>query len=52
MSAPTDPTVMLLRSFCLSTMGGHYDELMQRAEKDGWSHRPVLRRWCESEASP
>ena len=43
MSAPVDPTVMLLRSFCLSTMAGQYEEVMQRAEKDGWSHRQVLR---------
>ena len=50
MSAPTDPTVMLLRSFCLATMAGQYEEVMQRAEKDGWSHREVLRHLCESEA--
>ena len=36
MSAPTDPTVMLLRSFCLATMAGQYEEVMRRAEKDGW----------------
>jgi len=39
MNAPTDPTVMLLRSFCLATMAGQHEEVMQRAEKDGWSHR-------------
>ncbi len=50
MSAPTDPTVMLLRSFCLTTMAGQYEEVMQRAEEDGWSHRQVLRHLCESEA--
>ena len=50
MSAPTDPTVMLLRSFFLATMAGQYEEVMQRAEKDGWSHREVLRHLCESEA--
>jgi hypothetical protein len=50
MSAPTDPTVMLLRSFCLTTMAGQYEEVMQRAEKEGWSHREVLRHLCESEA--
>ena len=50
MSAPTDPTVMLLRSFCLTTMAGQYEEVMRRAEKDGWSHRQVLRHLCESEA--
>ena len=50
MSAPTDPTVMLLRSFCLATMAGQYEEVMQRAEKEGWSHRQVLRHLCESEA--
>ena len=43
MSAPTDPTVMLLRSFCLATMAGQYEEVMRRAEQDGWSHRQVLR---------
>jgi DNA replication protein DnaC len=50
MSAPTDPTVMLLRSFFLTTMAGQYEEVMQRAEKEGWSHRQVLRHLCESEA--
>ena len=50
MSVPTDPTVMLLRSFFLTTMAGQYEEVMQRAEKDGWSHRQVLRHLCESEA--
>ena len=50
MSTPTDPTVMLLRSFCLATMAGQYEEVMQRAEKEGWSHRQVLRHLCESEA--
>ena len=41
---------MLLRSFCLTTMAGQYEEVMQRAEKEGWSHRQVLRHLCESEA--
>jgi hypothetical protein len=50
MSAPIDPTVMLLRSFFLTTMAGQYEEVMQRAEKDGWRHRQVLRHLCESEA--
>ena len=51
MSAPpSDPTVMLLRSFCLSTMAAQYEEVMGRAEKEGWSHRQVLRHLCESEA--
>jgi DNA replication protein DnaC len=50
MSAQTDPTVMLLRSFCLATMAGQYEEVMRRAEKDGWSHRQVMRHLCESEA--
>jgi DNA replication protein DnaC len=50
MSAAIDPTVMMLRSFCLSTMAGQYEEVMRRAEKDGWSHREVLRHLCESEA--
>jgi len=50
MSAPVDPTVMLMRSFCLATMAGQYEEVMQRAEKEGWSHREVLRHLCESEA--
>lgn len=36
MSASTDPTVMLLRSFFLATMAGQYEEVMQRAEKEGW----------------
>lgn len=51
MSAPTDPTVMLLRSFFLATMAGQYEEVMQRAEKEGWSHRQVMRHLCESEAA-
>ena len=50
MSAAIDPTVMMLRSFCLSTMAGQYEEVMRRAEKEGWSHREVLRHLCESEA--
>ena len=50
MSAPTDPTVMLLRSFCLTTMATQYEEVMRRAEKEGWSHREVMRHLCEGEA--
>ena len=50
MSAPCDPTVMLLRSFFLATMASQYEEVMLRAEKEGWSHRQVLRHLCESEA--
>jgi DNA replication protein DnaC len=45
-----DPTAILLRSFRLPTMAGHYEEVMQRAEKEGWSHRKALRHLCESEA--
>ena len=45
-----DPTAMLLRSFHLPTMAGLYEETMQRAEKEGWSHRQVLRHLCESES--
>lgn len=50
MSEGTDPTVMLLRSFRLPTMASEYESIMQRAEKEGWSHRQVLRHLCESEA--
>lgn len=55
MSKPTqkvtkDPTALLLRSFRLPTMAGQYEEVMQRAEKEGWSHRQVLRHLCESES--
>ncbi len=50
MSVPTDPTVLLLRSFCLATMAGQYEEVMEHAEKEGWSHRQVLRHLCEIEA--
>lgn len=50
MSSENDPTVMLLRSFCLSTMAGQYEEVMERAEKEGWSPRRVLRHLCEGEA--
>lgn len=50
MSAEIDPTVMLLRSFNLTTMAGQYEEVMRRAEKEGWSHRQVVRHLCESEA--
>jgi DNA replication protein DnaC len=50
LSAPVDPTVMLLRSFCLATMAGQYEDVMLRAEKEGWSHRQVLRHLCEGEA--
>jgi DNA replication protein DnaC len=41
---------MLLRSFFIATMAGQYEEVMQRAEKEGWSHRQVIRHLCESEA--
>jgi len=51
MPAEVDPTVMLLRSFYLTTMAGQYEQVMQRAEKDGWSHRQTLRHLCESEAA-
>lgn len=50
MSSEIDPTVMLLRSFCLSTMAAQYEEVMERAEKEGWSPRRVLRHLCESES--
>ena len=50
MRAENDATVLLLRSFCLSTMAGQYEEVMERAGKEGWSHRQVLRHLCESEA--
>ena len=50
MTASSDPTVMMPRSFSLATMAGQYEEVMQRAEKDGGSHREVLRHLCESEA--
>ena len=55
MSKPTqkvtkDPTAQLLRSFRLPTMAGQYEEVMQRAEKEGWSHRQALRHLCESES--
>jgi DNA replication protein DnaC len=41
---------MLLRSFRLPTMAGQCEAVLQRAEKEGWSHRQVLRHLCESEA--
>lgn len=50
MSASIDPAVMLLRSFRLPSMAGQYEEVMLRAEKEGWSHREVMRHLCESEA--
>jgi DNA replication protein DnaC len=50
MSEATDPTVMLLRSFNLTTMSAQYEEVMRKAEKEGWSHRQVVRRLCEGEA--
>ena len=50
MSETADATVMLLRSFRLPTMAGEYEKVMRRAEKEGWSHRQVLRHLCESEA--
>jgi DNA replication protein DnaC len=51
MRSEADPTVMLLRSFCLSTMAGQYESALQRAEDEGWSHRQLLRHLCESEAA-
>ncbi len=50
MSAHQDSAEMLLRSFRLPTMAGQYEEVMQRAEREGWSHRQVMRHLCESEA--
>jgi DNA replication protein DnaC len=50
MSEPIDPTVILLRHFRLPTMAIEYEPTMQRAEKEGWSPRQVLRHLCESEA--
>jgi len=50
MSESSDPSVMLLRSLQLPTMAAEYEAVMQRAEKEGWSHRQVLRHLCESEA--
>ena len=51
MPPEADPTVMLLRSFFLTTMAGQYEAVMQRAEKEGWSPRQALRHLCESEAA-
>jgi len=51
MSGETDATVLLLRSFHLTAMAGQYEEVMRRAEKEGWSHRQTLRHLCESEAA-
>mgnify|MGYP000238802564 CR=1 FL=1 len=51
MRAETDPTAMLLRSFCLSTMAGQYDAVATKAETEGWGHRQFLRHLCEAEAS-
>ena len=51
MPPEADPTVLLLRSFFLTTMAGQYETVMRRAEKEGWSHREVLRHLCESEAA-
>jgi DNA replication protein DnaC len=51
MPTEADPTVMLLRSFFLTTMAGQYEAVIRRAEKEGWSHREVLRHLCESEAA-
>ena len=50
MPETNDPTVMLLRGFRLPTMAAEYEAVMQRAEKEGWSPRQVLRHLCESEA--
>ena len=51
MPPESDPTVMLLRSFFLTTMAGQYEAVMRRAEKEGWSPRQALRHLCESEAA-
>jgi DNA replication protein DnaC len=50
-SSEIDPTVMLLRSVCLSTMAAQYEEVMERAEKEGRSPRQVLRHLCEGESA-
>lgn len=51
MSAAIAPTVLLLRSSCLSTLAGQYEEVMERAEKDGWS-RSATSGWSRNSKSP
>jgi len=51
MGSEIDTTVMMLRSFCLSTMATEYEEVLERAEKEGWSPRKVIRHLCESETA-
>jgi DNA replication protein DnaC len=42
-------TDMLLRSLCLTTMVKQYEDLAQKAEKEGWSYTGYLRNLCEVE---
>ena len=42
---------MLLRQLKLPSFAGHYEELGQKAEKDGWPHTDYLRHLAELEVS-
>ena len=45
----TDPLILLLRSFNLTTMAQIYDESLQRAEKENWGYRKFLQYLSENE---
>ena len=46
-----DPLPLLLRSFCLTTMAGRYEEMLASAEQNNWGYRKFLLHLCEAEAA-
>ena len=46
-----DPLAMLFRQFCLTTMAGRFEEMIQLAETQNWGYRKLLLQLCEAEAA-
>jgi DNA replication protein DnaC len=46
---PTDPLVLLLKSFNLTTAAGIYCDTLALAEKENWGYRRFLQYLCENE---
>jgi DNA replication protein DnaC len=46
---PTDPLVLLLKSFNLTTAAGIYGDTLTLAEKENWGYRKFLQYLCENE---
>lgn len=47
----TETLKMLLRQFCLTTMGSRCGEMIASAEAQNWGYRKLLLRLCEAEAA-